>query len=79
MKTENRKEYEKRSNIWRHNVPKKISRFISVPDWFFNMDSLKVGKTSISKLLKSKKMEYKEVKKNWFLILIDFVKKIFKF
>lgn len=76
MKTEIKKAYEKRHNIWRCNVPKKISKFHRVPDWFKDMTSIKV-KTNISKLLK-KMSRPKEVKPSLFSRLVAYIKRIFK-
>lgn len=72
MKTLRQKAYEKRRNLWRRNVPKRISRGKRVPDWFENFASFR-------KLFESKKSipaEPRYLKTSFLNKLINFIKKI---
>ncbi|MFH1051033.1 MAG: hypothetical protein V1779_08935 [bacterium] len=64
--------YQHRRNIWRNNVKKRISRFVCVPDWFVNMESL-------AELSVSRKLRYNliESKPNPFQRIIAYIKKLF--
>ena len=67
------KSYANRRNLWRSNVPKRISKFVVVPDWFINMKSLDA--LSIAKKLR---YELIEDKPNFMIRFIQYLKRKFK-
>ncbi len=67
MKTERRKAYEKRRNIWRHNVKRSINFGVSVPD-------VPKVKGWIKQVWSG---SYTEVKPGWFTRFINFIKRMF--
>jgi hypothetical protein len=76
--------YEKRHNIWRHNVPRRINFNRCVPDWFKDLNSLiKPKKKNKQTFNKTKATTYLSnptyLKPSWISRLIKFIKRLFHY